>query len=35
MVVLAVVWSFPKPKNTFGYPFFQKYHLEDIQKMTL
>ena len=22
MVVLAVVCSIPKPKNTFGYPFF-------------
>ena len=35
MDVLAVVCSFPKPKNTFGYPFFQEYYLGDNQKITL
>ena len=34
MVVLAVVRSIPKPKNTFEYPFIQNYYLEDILKMT-
>ena len=34
MVFLAVVCSIPKPNNTFGYQYFQNYHLEDIQKMT-
>ena len=34
MVVLAVVCSIPKPKNTIGFLFIYNYHLEDILKMT-
>ena len=35
MVVLAVVYSIPKPKNTLGYPLFLNDQQEDIQKITL
>ena len=34
MVVVVIVCSIPKPKNAFGYPSFQNYYQEDIQKIT-